>query len=76
VADFADRFFSEEVDEYVRNLLDQELRSRSSGSRYLTFNVFNVNLDFDEGVATIEDELDPASSEVLSLDELRGRLGE
>jgi hypothetical protein len=74
VAELADRFFAEEADEYVQGVLDRELESRVSGSRYFTFNVFNVRLDFDEGVATIEDELDPASSESLSLEELRTRL--
>ena len=56
----------------MRGVLDIELLTSVSGSRYLAFNVFNVRLDFDEGVATIEDELDPARSQTLSLEELRG----
>ena len=76
VADLADRFFAEEANEHVKGVFGQELRSRINGSRYFTFNVFNVRLNFDEDVATIEDELDVASAESLSLDELRRRLSE
>ena len=76
MTDLADRFFAEEANDYVRGVLDRELSSRTSGSHYFTFNVFNVRLNFDHGLATIEDELDAGSSESLSLDELRRRLHE
>jgi hypothetical protein len=76
VADLADRFFADETDEYVKGLLDIALSTSTSGTRYFEFNVFNVRLDFDAGVATIEDVLDPTRSESLSLVELRTRLGE
>jgi len=74
VADLADRFFAEEANEYVRGVLGAALRARSSGFREFTFNVFNVRLDFDQSVALIEDDLDPKSEELLSLDEFRRRL--
>jgi hypothetical protein len=71
VADLVARFFAEDADEQTKRVLDDELRSRTSGSRYFTFNVFNVRLDFDEQVATIEDELDAQSAESLPLDDFR-----
>jgi len=74
VADLVDRFFAEEADDHVKSMLGRELRSRQSGSRYFTFNVFNVRLDFNKRVATVEDELDPPSSESLSLDDFQKRL--
>jgi hypothetical protein len=57
-----DRFLAEDCTDSVRALLLHEIDARSSGRRYLTFNVFNVLLDFDTGIATIEDELDVESS--------------
>ena len=69
-----ERFFDVEANEHVRRVLTTELSSRTTGSRYLTFNVFNVRLDFDVGVATFEDELDPATTKSLPLADLRRRL--
>ncbi|NOY55275.1 MAG: hypothetical protein GXP34_04730 [Actinobacteria bacterium] len=45
----------------MRDLL-LEAMGRSSGTEYFTFNVFNVLIDADRGVVTVEDELDPAAS--------------
>lgn len=39
-----------------------------SGIQELTFNASNVLLDFDNGTATVDDELDPAISETVPLD--------
>jgi hypothetical protein len=69
-----ERFFEVEVDEHMRRVLVEELRSRTTGSRYFTFNIFNVQMDFDDGMATIEDELDAANPASLPLDEFHRRL--
>lgn len=71
-----ERFLTEEADEHVRDVLQRELRRGTSGSRYLTFNIFNVRLDFDRGVATLEDELDPQSEETMALEAFERRLSE
>lgn len=47
-----------------------------SGERYFTFNRFNVRLDLDAGVATIEDELDPDIELVLPMGEFMQRVRE
>jgi hypothetical protein len=71
-----DRFLAEEVDDHVKDVLGRELQSRESGSRYFTFNVFNVRLDFNADTATIDDELEPSSVESVPLAVLRKRLTE
>lgn len=67
-----EQFFAEEADDHVKDVLRGELRSRLSGSRYFTFNVFNVRLDFDADTATVEDELNSAREEPVSLAEVSG----
>ena len=52
MAEVTDRFFAEQADEHVVAVLNEELRSRRSGSRYFTLNVFNVLLVFDKSVVT------------------------
>lgn len=54
-----DEFLAEECNAYVVGRIRDEARAGGSGKRYLTFNRFNVRLDLDSGVATVEDELDP-----------------
>lgn len=66
-----ERFFRDEVDEYVAGVLLRDAVTRTSGEVYRTFNIFNVRLDFDAGTATVEDELDPDLEESI---ELRGFL--
>lgn len=70
----SDEFFAEECDDHVRAVLLNERSRRESGSRYFTFNRFNVKLDFDSATAIIEDELDPASNEAMGLPEFFARL--
>jgi len=74
MGEVADRFFTNEANEHVRRVLADEIRSRTAGSRYFTFNVFNVHIDVDRNVATIEDELDPASEESVPLEDFVARL--
>lgn len=61
-----DRFFEEEFDEHVRHVVEGVVAAKS-GSRYLTFNVFNVSIDMDAGSVTVEDELDPSAECSISL---------
>lgn len=68
-----DRFFSEECTRYVRDLLLEALE-RTSGTEYFTFNVFNVLIDADRGVVTVEDELDPSASCTTSRESFKSRL--
>jgi hypothetical protein len=75
MGEVADRFFDEEANEHVRRVLTDEIGSRTAGSRYFTFNIFNVRIDVDAGVVTIEDELDPTCDESVSLEEFAARLG-
>lgn len=69
-----DQFFAEECDEHVRELLLREAERRQHGSRYFTFNRFNVRLDIDSASALIEDELDASASTTVSLGEFVERL--
>ena len=55
----------------MRTLLAKALDGRGRSRAELTLNVTNVVLDFEAGTATIDDELDPAVSVTVPLDELR-----
>lgn len=68
------RFLKEECNEYVRSLLLTEMGRPSGAAKYLTFNVFNVNLNFEQQLATVEDELDPESEETLPLSDFQALL--
>jgi hypothetical protein len=68
-----DRFIRNDFDAYVRERLLAESASRSTGEVYLTFNIFNVRLDFDAASATVEDEFDPEAQETVPLAELLRR---
>jgi hypothetical protein len=60
-------FFAHEVDEYVRLELLTAIDELATGRRYFTYNVFNVLLDADGQIATVEDELDVQRSETVPL---------
>lgn len=72
--DLVDRFFAEEYDDYVKDKLLTEIGTRSIGLHRLTFNVFDVVLDFDSRTVTIEDVLDPDSDESIGLADFEARL--
>lgn len=59
-------FLNHEADEFVRaellGAIDQLV-----GQRYFTYNTFNVLLDADTQLATVEDELDVERSEMVPL---------
>lgn len=68
------RFITEEASLELADMILGILCQRTSGVEYLTFNVFNLRLDFDMQTALIEDELDPDAEEGLSLDSLKAAL--
>jgi hypothetical protein len=66
-------FLTEECTDHVVSLLREEAKA-SSGEKYLTFNRFNVRLDLDARIATIEDELDPDEEVSLPLSQFLDHL--
>jgi len=70
-----DRFMAEEATEHVRSVLISAIESAPpAGTRYFTFNAFNVLLDFDQGSVTVEDEFDVVAMCRISLVDFVGRL--
>lgn len=60
-------FFTNEFDAYVRDRLRQAVDEGRHAC--LTFNIFNVLLDPEAGLATIEDVLEPDRVETVNLDD-------
>lgn len=60
-------FFLNEFDAYVRDALRRALAAGRPA--YLTLSIFNVRLDPEAALATIEDELDPDPEETVNLAE-------
>jgi hypothetical protein len=61
-------FMSHGADEFVRSELLGAIDELDTGQRYFTFNTFNVLLDADARLATVEDELDVERAESVALD--------
>ena len=61
------RFFSEELDTSLADDILELVRERTSGQSYLELNVFNLRIDIDAALVTVEDELDPESEEMVEL---------
>ena len=74
-ASLLEEFLVEECTPHVVDVLSDAAEGQS-GERYFTFNRFNVRLDLDAGVATIEDELDPDIELALPVDEFMQRVRE
>lgn len=70
-----ERFFDEEASPHARARIREEATNRTSGVAYFAFNVLNLRLDFDQGLATVEDELDPEAEESMALLEFMTQLG-
>ncbi len=70
-----DRFFAEEFNDHVRVVVE-EAAAREAGACYLTFNVFNVAIDLDSGLVTVEDELDASAECTVSLASFLERIRE
>jgi len=68
-----DLFLEQDADPHVARLL-RDAAKLEHGEHYFSFNRFNVRLDLDSQIATIEDELDPESEFSLSVPDLVDRL--
>jgi len=67
-------FLANEFDDHVRDCILKEVHAGRHA--YLTFNIFNVLLDPEAGVATVEDVLDPDRRASVKLDEFIGMIEE
>lgn len=67
-------FLIHEANDFVRSELLGAIDRLATGQRYFTFNTFNVMLDADAQIATVEDELDIERSETAPLVEFVRRL--
>lgn len=72
--DLLEQFLTHEADEAVRDLLLTAEPPARGGSRYFTFNTFNVLMDFEAARVTIEDVLDAASEQAVPMDKFLDRL--
>jgi hypothetical protein len=75
VGDLLDQFLTHEVKGPVRSTLIDAVGTPMAGTKYFTFNAFNVLLDFEQSIAVVEDELDPTVSEAVDMAEFTRRLG-
>jgi hypothetical protein len=67
--------FAVEVTEHLRSLLLEAIGSgQPEGTRYFTFNAFNVLLDYDRGLATVEDDLNAGTICRIEMVEFAQRL--
>jgi len=69
-----EQFLANEATPYVVDTLLAAISDPRNGPRYFTFNAFNVSIDFDGDLATIEDEFDPDVASILPLADLRSLL--
>ncbi len=60
-------FLNHEVDDFVRAELLSAIGQLDTGQRYFTYNTFNVLLNGDTQLATVEDELDVDRSDTVAL---------
>lgn len=61
-------FMTHEADDLVRSELLSAIDELAVGQRYFTYNTFNVLLDAETQLATVEDELDVERAETVSLE--------
>lgn len=61
-------FMTHEADRRVRSELLSAMDALAAGRRYFTYNTFNVLLDGQTQLATVEDELDVDRAETVSLE--------
>jgi len=64
-----DEFLAYELNDVIRSELVRAIEQTRSGRLYFTYNTFNVSLNFDTSVVTVEDELDVSRQSTLSLDQ-------
>lgn len=60
-------FLIHEADDFVRSQLLSTIGELVTGQRYFTYNTFNVLLDADTQLATVDDELDVEQSDTVAL---------
>ncbi len=70
-----DAFFAHECDDNLREILTTVIATRDSGIARRGFNLFEVVVDFDSHLVTVEDLLDPDAETTVSLSEFVSRLG-
>lgn len=68
------RFFADELDGYVRELLLAEISRRTSGRAELSVNVFDVLIDVDAGAVTLTNVLQADAEVTVPLDSFAVRL--
>lgn len=68
------RFFADELNGYVRELLLAEISRRTSGRAEFSFNVFDVLIDVDAGAVTLTDVLQADVEVTVALDSFAVRL--
>lgn len=69
-----DRFFQEDCDAHTRRVLLAAISSVACGAAYFTFDIFNVLIDHDRNVVTVEDELEAGLQQSVPLPLFRERL--
>jgi hypothetical protein len=69
-----DWFFEYEYDDNLREILTIDIASRDSGIARRGFNLFEVVIDFDSRLVTVESVLDPDAETTVSLSEFMVRL--
>ena len=64
-----DEFIQEECTSEVKQMLLEYLESNGAGRQEFNFNRFNILLDFDNGMVSIEDDLDvtEAGAEMVTI---------
>jgi hypothetical protein len=68
------RFLDLEVTAFERDLMLRAARERTRGIEHFSFNIFNVLIDVDRKVVTIEDDLDSEIEEEADMDEFLAAL--
>lgn len=66
-----ERFIAQELDDRVRSILnqafDERMRSKSVLLRHFEFNCFDVSLNFEKGIVTLQDILSSGESNFLDI---------
>ena len=66
-----ERFIDQELDDSVRSILneafDERMRSKNVMFRHFEFNCFDVSLNFEEGIVTLQDIFSSGGSNCLDI---------
>ena len=69
-----DFFFGTEGNDYTRRVLTDTMNETGRGVTYLTFNIFNVIVDRDRDLVTLQEDFAPCREAEYSFDEFRNGL--